>query len=205
MKRMTWLLTLGLVLSFLVPSIAGARVQAVLGIQAPAEGVQGQALRATLTLADANGRPIAGETITVFESVRFFSYSDQVPIAQVRTNFQGRATVTYTSALRGEAGLVAEFPGSDAYAPATASAPIALAPGNLPPAWTPQQQLLPHVVTPAWVLALLIGVWLAIGISLYHIARITWETGGNFGRSLTLDSSDSHQDPRGDPAGTGES
>jgi hypothetical protein len=147
-------------------------------ITAPAQAKQGETVKISVSLADQSGAPLAGEKVTVYEVVRFFSYSDKVKLAEVTTDFQGKASLSYMPRQQGDSRLVAEFSGRDGLPATSAGTVLAVAAGTLPPTLVDPPPLLPRGVNAIWVLGVLIAVWVAFGAALYHMARIPMERAG---------------------------
>jgi hypothetical protein len=166
----------------ITPALAAETTQATRLVVEVAEGARhGEPHAVTAILTDRRGRPLAGETVAVWEQVRLFDYTDFVLIAEVRTNHEGRATVSHVATAPGAGRITAEYAGSDRYAPADATIAFTIAEGVgvvsrvMPVAPDP---LLPRGVTAAWFLVLLVGVWVALGATVYHLVRIPGEAHG---------------------------
>jgi hypothetical protein len=178
-------MTATLILGVLVAAVMAGPAQADQGQQPTTLTIQthdqarlGEPHEATVVLTDARGRPLVGETVTVLEELRLFDYADTVPVAEVRTDYRGAATVAHLPAALGRSRLLAEYAGSETFAPAAASALFTVADGAglvTPVLPAPSAPLLPRGVTAAWFLPLLIGVWLALGGAVYHVVRIPRE------------------------------
>jgi hypothetical protein len=167
-------LLIGLVIMLTGVGLAWAQSPATLTITAPAEAKQGETVKITVSLADQSGAPLAGEKVTVYEIVRFFSYTDKVMLAEVTTDFQGKASLNHTPRQEGDGRLTAEFSGRDGLAATSA--------GAMPPTLVDPPPILPRGVNAVWVLGVLVAVWLAFGAALYHTARIPMERIGYVNR-----------------------
>jgi hypothetical protein len=171
-------LLLGTAAALLMAAPAQAQQATTMTIEAPPDVRHGEAHELTVTLTDARGRPLAGQTVTVLEEVRLFDYADIVVVGEVRTDYQGAATLTHVPTAPGRGSLIAQFEGGDGYGPSTASVQFTVAVGAgittpLIPAET--EPILPRGVTAVWFLPLLVGVWLALATSVYHLMRIPRE------------------------------
>lgn len=150
----------------------------VLTLDAATEARTGEPHEVSVTLTDARGTPLAGQTITVLERMRFFDYTDTATVAEVRTNQRGTATLSHTPSAPGPGRLIAEFAGSDELAPAVGTFALTVEEGvgvTSPVLPGVPEPLLPRGVTALWFLPLLLGVWLAIAAALYNALRIPME------------------------------
>lgn len=175
MRTFKRILLISLVALLTGVGLASAQSPVVLTITAPAQAKQGETIKITVSLADQSGAPLAGESVTVYEVIRFFSYTDKVKLAEVTTDFQGKASLNHVPRQEGEGRLVAEFSGRDGLAAASAGSVMAVATGTMPPALVDPPPILPRGVNAIWVLGILVAVWLAFGTALYHMARIPME------------------------------
>jgi hypothetical protein len=157
----------------LAPPAMAMAPPAALGLQVQGEPVQGEAVTVEIVLLQQSGRPLS-DTVTIYEVARFFSYTGRIKVGEVRTNSLGRATLKYTPTAYGQGGLVAEYAGGTAAGAAAARTSFMIQRGKITPV-AAQPELLPRGVTPIWLLALLVGVWVSVGIALYHLARIPGE------------------------------
>jgi hypothetical protein len=169
------ILLIGLAAIFTGAGLAWAQAPAALTITAPAQAKQGETVMISVLLADQSGTPLAGESVIVYEAVRFFGYSDKITLAEVTTDFQGKATLSYMPRQQGDGRLLAEYSGQDGLVVASAGTVIAVAAGTLPPTLVDPPPILPRSVNAVWVLGVLVAVWLAFGVALYHVARIPME------------------------------
>jgi hypothetical protein len=175
-------LLIGLAIMLTGVGLAWAQSPATLTITAPAEAKQGETVKITVSLADQSGAPLAGEKVTVYEIVRFFSYTDKVMLAEVTTDFQGKASLNHTPRQEGDGRLTAEFSGRDGLAATSAGAIMTVVAGAMPPTLVDPPPILPRGVNAVWVLGVLVAVWLAFGAALYHTARIPMERIGYVNR-----------------------
>ena len=146
-----------------------------LAIETDEHAQQGEPHEVTLVLTDARGDPLAGQPITVREQIRFFDYTDTVPIDEVRTDHRGAATMLHTPTTPGPGRLFAEFAGDDVFAAASATAAMQIEEGVSVPTVLTQvrpEPLLPRGVTAVWFVPLLLGVWLAISSAVYQLVCI---------------------------------
>ena len=162
-------LVLGLAVTLVVTGLATAAAgqQATsLTIQIEDDARHGEPHAAVIVLTDARGRPLAGETIILYEELALFDYTDTVVIGEVQTDYRGVAALSHIPLAPGRGRLIAEYAGNEAFRPVTAAVPFEVAAGAgipTPVIPTPREPLLPRGVTAAWFLPLLVGVWLALG------------------------------------------
>jgi hypothetical protein len=146
-----------------------------LTIEAATEAFHGEVHHTTVVLTDSRGNPLQGETVALYEELRLFDYTDMSLVGEERTDHRGVATFAYIPPMPGRSLLAAEYPGSDTFGPATATATITVHVGTgvvTPVIPEPSPPLLPRGVTAAWFLPLLMGVWLALGVAVYHLVHI---------------------------------
>jgi hypothetical protein len=169
------------------PVGAGEVRQAVtLTIEAPEQVVQGDQYEVTIRLTDERGRPLVGETVAVVEELRFFDYVDFRPIALLRIDHAGTATLSFTPRTPGRSSLTVDFAGTGQFESASAAASFTVAEGTgVVTHLTPVRadSILPRGVTAVWFLILLIGVWLALATAVYQLVRIPREGEVSGGRS----------------------
>ena len=185
-------LTLTLALGGLLAG-AAAPAQAAepvdLAIEAPERAAAGEEHMITVRLADADGQPLEGETVVVAEELRFFTYADTRRLGEAQTRHDGTASVPHQVTGVGEVTLVADYPGSEDHAGASATARVDVAAGTAPAALAPgatveapgapgelRDPLLPRGVTAVWFVPLLLGLWLAIAAAVYQAVRIPLES-----------------------------
>lgn len=164
------------------PALAVESAQATRLTVEVADGARhGEAHEVTVRLTDRRGKAIAGEAIAIWEQIRLFDYTDLALVAEARTNHEGRVTVSHVATAPGTGRIVAEYAGADRYAPArsTVTFPIAEGTGVRSRVMaTGPDPLLPRGVTATWFLVLLVGVWVALGATVYHLVRIPGEAHG---------------------------
>lgn len=179
MRALVLLAGTALVLVSAAPALAAENGRGVeLEIAADEHARQGTPQEVTLRLIDARGAPLAGHTVALWQQLRMFDYTDTALVAEARTDFRGEATLVHVPAAAGSSRLTAEFAGDGTYAPASATLAIQVEEGvgvATPVPHVRPDPLLPRGVTAVWFVPLLLGVWLAIAVSIYHLVRIPGE------------------------------
>lgn len=171
-------LAVGLVAALVAAVPAAATEPGVgtrLAIEVAAEAVQGEEHHTRIVLTDVRGNPLQGEIVALYEQLRLFDYADTALVGEKRTDHHGAATFAHVPSVPGRSRLAAEYFGSDIFGAATATATITVHIGTgvaTPLIPEPPPPLLPRGVTSAWFLPLLMGVWLALGVAVYHLVHI---------------------------------
>lgn len=174
-------ITLGilLMLTLAAPAYATEAQQSTrLIIELDHHARHGEQHQVTVYLTDSLGKPLSGETVTLFEELRLFDYVGVGLVAELRTDYRGGATFAHIPVAEGNGRVTAEYHGSATYLPATTTVVFSVGQGTgladrvIP---EPGPPMLPRGVTAAWFLPLLIGVWLALATVVYHLVRIPLE------------------------------
>jgi hypothetical protein len=171
------LAALGASLVVAAPAIAAPQ-PTVLTIEAAEVARTGEAHEITVTLTDARGAPVAGESVTVTEQLRFFDYRGRSVVGAARTNHLGTVRVTHVPSAAGTVRLGAEYAGSEELGASTDARTVTVDVGvgvASPVLPGPPEPLLPRGVTAVWFVPLLLGVWLAIAAAVYNAMRIPME------------------------------
>ncbi len=163
-----------------------AKAPTAIGISVPASAQLGQSILLQARLVDARGTGIPGVDVQFTSPATFLNTSGDMVIADAMTDSHGVAAAQYEVRRTGKLTVNAVFAGSDRYAPAKTSAPLAVSgdrqlyvqdagvkiPG-LNATSTQQTSGWPHWVLSGWpIAAVLLTVWSLYGVAVFFISQI---------------------------------